>query len=55
MKLQTCAVVTPIFAANLTLERPFDDKIKRLNSPESVIGGRDIEIVFGHNSAVRSK
>ena len=55
MKLQTCAVVIPIFEAKLVLERPFDDKIRRLNIPESRIGGRDIEIAFGNISAIRSK
>ena len=45
--LQTCEVVIPIFEAKLVLERPFDDNTKRLNIPESVIGGREIEIVFG--------
>jgi len=48
MKLQTCAVVLPIFEAKLVLEQPFDDKTNCLNIPESRIGGRDIEIMFGN-------
>ena len=55
MKSHACAVVTPIFMAVFELERPFADKSKRLNIPESEIGGREIETVFGSDSAMRSR
>ena len=55
MKSQACAVVTPIFMALFELERPFEDWSKRLNIPESETGGREIETVFGKDSAMRSR
>ena len=55
MKSQACAVVTPIFMALFELERPFEDWSKRLNIPESEIGGRETETVFGKDSAIRSR
>ena len=55
MNSQACAVVTPIFMAVFELERPFADCSKRLNIPESETGGREIETVFGKDSAARSK
>ena len=55
MNSQACAVVIPIFIAVFELERPFVDWSKRLNIPESETGGREIETVFGKDSAMRSR
>ena len=55
MNSQTWGVVIPTLLSFPVLAPPLVDWTRRLKIPESVMGGKDIEMVLGSLSAILSR